>query len=140
MMPLRVALSVLLLGLCLQPVLAGEKILKLRQYTFQCGGTQECSGWRHTFAYIDPTLRNADLPRDAYMEVYTTQEVDARIDAALARRADAPASEDERRQLRDDIAAEVVTQLVRLMAEHETQTRAWLRELVREEIRAAGTR
>jgi hypothetical protein len=34
----------------------------------------------------------------------------------------------------------VVTQLVRLMAEHETQTRAWLRELVREEIRAAGTR
>jgi hypothetical protein len=141
MMSLRAVLSVLLIALPMQSALAGEKLLKLRQYTFQCG-TQECSGWRHSFAFIDPAARNAELPRDAYVEVYTTQEVDALIDAALARRPDAAlsGSDDERRKLRDDIAAEVVTQLTRLMAEQEAQTRAWLRELVREEMKAGANR
>jgi hypothetical protein len=139
MMPSRAALSVLMLGLLVQPALAGEKLLKLRQYTFQCGPAQECSGWRHSFAFIDPAARNAELPRDAYVDVYTAQEVDARIEDALARRdVAASGSEDERRKLRDDIAAEVVAQLARLMAEHESQTRAWLRELVREEMKAGS--
>ena len=40
----------------------------------------------------------------------------------------------------DDIAAEVVTQLSRLMAAQEEQTRAWLRELVREEMKAGAAR
>ncbi|HEX2112783.1 MAG TPA: hypothetical protein VHM01_00110 [Alphaproteobacteria bacterium] len=141
MMPLRAVLPFLLLALQTQFAFAGEKLLKLRQYTFQCGA-QECVGWRHSFAFVDPAARNAELPRDAYVEVYTTQEVDALIDAALARRPDAAltGSDDERRKLRDDIAAEVVTQLTRLMAEQEAQTRAWLRELVREEMKAVGTR
>jgi hypothetical protein len=139
-MPLRAVLSVLALVSFLHPAFAGERLLKLRQYTFQCA-TQECVGWRHSFAYIDPAARNAELPREAYVEVYTTGEVDARIDAALARRPESPvASEDERRRLRDDIAAEVVAQLSRLMAEQEAQTRAWLRELVREEMRAGAQR
>ena len=136
---LRAVLAVPLVAFLLQPASAGEKLLKLRQYTFQCG-TQECVGWRHSFAFIDPAARNAELPRDAYVEVYSAQEVDALIEAALARRGDAavPADEDERRKLRDDIAAEVVRQLTRLMAEQEAQTRAWLRELVREEMKSGA--
>jgi hypothetical protein len=139
MMPFRAVLSALVLAAFVQPAVAGEKLLKLRQYTFQCGA-QECGGWRHSFGFIDPALRNAELPRDAYVEVYTTHEVDALVEAALARRPDAalPADDDDRRKLRDDIAAEVVTQLTRLMAEQEAQTRAWLRELVREEMRAGS--
>jgi hypothetical protein len=137
MMPLRTVISALLLVLLLQPAQASERLLKLRAYTFQCG-TQECPGWRHSFAFIDPALRNAELPRDAYVDVYTTKEVDALIEQAMARRADAAlGSDEERRKLRDDIAAEVVGQLTRLMAEQEAQTRAWLRELVREEMKAA---
>jgi hypothetical protein len=137
MMPVRAVISALLLALLLQPAHASERLLKLRAYTFQCG-TQECPGWRHSFGFIDPALRNAELPRDAYVDVYTTTEVDALIEQAMARRADtALGSDEDRRKLRDDVAAEVVGQLTRLMAEQEAQTRAWLRELVREEMKAA---
>ena len=142
-MPLRAVLTVVSLLLLVQPALASERLLKLRQYTFQCGGTQECTGWRHSFGYIDPAARNAELPHEAYVDVYTTQEVDGLVEAALARRPDAVgslANDDERRTLRDDIAAEVVTQLTRMMAEHEAQTRAWLEEFVRQELKAAGSR
>ena len=136
---LRAIPSALALALLMQPAQASEKLLKLRAYTFQCG-TQECSGWRHSFGYIDPAARNAELPREAYVEVYTTKEVDALIEQALARRPEAPGNEEERRKLRDDIAAEVVTQLSKLMAAQEEQTRAWLRELVREEMKAGPAR
>ena len=137
MVPLRVVLSALLFVLAFQSADASERLLKLRAYTFQCGA-QECAGWRHSFGFIDPAARNAELPHDAYVEVYTTQEVDTLIDQALARRPGAAAANDEDlRKLRDDIAAEVVGQLTRLMAEQEAQTRAWLRELVREEMKAA---
>lgn len=127
---------------------ATERLLKLRQYTFGCGAPgqaaqagQECVGWRHTFAFLDPAARNADLPRDTYSEVYTAREVDELVEQAMAKRADtaaAPLSDEDRRRFRDEIAAEVVAQMARMMAEHETQTRAWLRELVREEMRAAA--
>jgi len=137
MVPLRVVLSALLFVLAFQSADASERLLKLRAYTFQCGA-QECAGWRHSFGFIDPAARNAELPHDAYVEVYTTQEVDTLIDQALARRPGAAAANDEDlRKLRDDIAAEVVGQLTRLMAEQEAQTRAWLRELVRDEMKAA---
>ena len=139
MTPLRAVLSALVLALLTQPAIASEKLLKLRAYTFQCG-TQECSGWRHSFGYIDPAARNAELPREAYVEVYTTKEVDTLVEQALARRPETPGNEEERRKLRDDIAAEVVTQLGKLMAVQEEQTRAWLRELVREEIKAGAAR
>jgi len=141
-MPLRAAMTVLVLILLVQPSLASERLLKLRQYTFSCG-PQDCTGWRHSFGFIDPAARNAELPRDAYVDVYTTQEVDALVEAALARRADAimsGASDDERRKLRDDIAAEVLAQFTRLMAEHEAQTRAWLQDFVRQELKAGGSR
>ena len=142
---------------------ATERLLKLRQYTFGCGAPgqasqagQECVGWRHSFAYLDPAARNAELPRDTYSEVYTAREIDELIDLregeiksglaglieqAIARRPDGAAaqlSDEDRRRFRDEIAAEVVAQMARMMAEHETQTRAWLRELVREEMRAAA--
>lgn len=133
---LRAVLSIVGVVLLSQSASASERLLKMRAYTFQCGA-QECGGWRHSFAFIDPALRNAELPHEAYAEVYTTREVDARIDQALARRAEMPDSEDARRRLRDDIAAEVVGQLARLMAEQEAQMRAWLRELVREEVKAS---
>jgi hypothetical protein len=142
MMPLRAVLSALVLVLVTQQATASERLLKLRQYTFQCG-TQECTGWRHSFGFIDPAARDAALPREAYVEVYTTQEVDALVDEALKRRPEAIASaigDEERRKLRDEIAAEVLAQFTRLMAEQEAQTRAWLRELVREEMRAGGSR
>ena len=139
-MLLRAALTIVTLIALLQPALASERLLKLRQYTFQCG-TQECTGWRHSFGYIDPAARNAELPRDAYVDVYTTQEVDALVDTALARRgATSALSEDERSKLRDDIAAEVLAQFSRMMAEQEAQTRAWLQDLVRQELKAAGSR
>ncbi len=159
-MLLRAALSVLVLaGLAVQPAAGTERLLKLRQYTFNCGSGpgQECIGWRHSFAYLDPTVKDLDMPRDTYIHVYTTQEVEElidlrqaelktemsqAIDEAMARRADekvVPALSDEDRQrLRDDIAADVVTQLGRLMAEQEAQTRAWLQALIREELKAAG--
>ena len=136
-MLIRAATTVVALFALLQPALATERLLKLRQYTFQCSGTQECTGWRHSFGFIDPAARNVDLPRDAYVDVYTTQEVDA----ALARRDAASAlSDEERAKLRDDIAAEVLAQFSRMMAEQEAQTRAWLQELVRQELKAAGLR
>ena len=136
-MLISAATTVVALFALLQPALATERLLKLRQYTFQCGGTQECTGWRHSFGFIDPAARNVDLPRDAYVDVYTTQEVDA----ALARRDAASAlSDEERAKLRDDIAAEVLAQFSRMMAEQEAQTRAWLQELVRQELKAAGLR
>jgi hypothetical protein len=140
-MLLRAALTIVTLIALLQPALASERLLKLRQYTFQCSGTQECAGWRHSFGFIDPAARNAELPRDAYVDVYTTQEVDALVDTALARRgATSALSEDERSKLRDDIAAEVLAQFSRMMAEQEAQTRAWLQDLVRQELKAAGSR
>ena len=136
-MLIRAATTVVALFALLQPALATERLLKLRQYTFQCSGTQECTGWRHSFGFIDPAARNVDLPRDAYVDVYTTQEVDA----ALSRRDAASAlSDEERAKLRDDIAAEVLAQFSRMMAEQEAQTRAWLQELVRQELKAAGLR
>ena len=136
-MLIRAATTVVALFALLQPALATERLLKLRQYTFQCSGTQECTGWRHSFGFIDPAARNVDLPRDAYVDVYTTQEVDA----ALARRDAASAlSDEERAKLRDDIAAEVLAQFSRMMAEQEAQTRAWLQELVRQELQPAGLR
>ena len=154
-MSLRAAFAIAVLAsMGLQPAMATERLLKLRQYTFGCGTGQECVGWRHSFAFIDPALRGADLPREAYSDVYTSREVDelidlrereikdevaGLIDAALARRQPAAAqSESDRRQFRDEIAAAVVGQMARMMAEHEQQTRAWLRELVREEMRAAA--
>jgi hypothetical protein len=139
MTTLRAVLPAVALVLLVQPALAGEKLLKLRAYAFQCG-TQECGGWRHSFAFIDPAARNAELPRDAYVEVYTTKEVDALIEQALERRPEVAGSDEERRKLRDDIAAEVVTQLSKMMAAQEEQTRAWLRELVREEMKAGAAR
>jgi hypothetical protein len=160
-MIVRAGLAIaVLLSVGLQQAAASERLLKLRQYTFGCGtgSAQECVGWRHTFAYIDPAARNAELPRDAYFEVYTAREVDELIDVrerdikgevsemvdqAMAKRAAGSAamlSDDERRRLRDEIATEVVAQMARMMAEHESQTRAWLRELVREEMRAAPPR
>jgi hypothetical protein len=140
-MLIRVAMTIAMLVLLLQPALASERLLKLRQYTFQCG-TQECTGWRHSFGFIDPAARNAELPRDAYVDVYTAPEVDALVDAALARRPDATSSmsEEERGKLRDDIATEVLSQFSRMMAEQEAQTRAWLQDLVRQELKAAGSR
>ena len=140
-MLIRVAMTVAMLVLLLQPALASERLLKLRQYTFQCG-TQECTGWRHSFGYIDPAARNAELPRDAYVDVYTAPEVDALVDAALERRPGATSalSDEERGKLRDDIAAEVLVQFSRMMAEQEAQTRAWLQDLVRQELQAAGSR
>jgi hypothetical protein len=147
-----------LVSIGLQQAAASERLLKLRQYTFNCGTGQECVGWRHSFAYLDPAARNAELPRDAYAEVYTAREVDElidlrereiktelgeMIDAAMAKRADgaaAPLNDADRRRIRDDVAAEVVAQLTRLMAEQESQTRAWLRELVREEMKAPPPR
>lgn len=158
-MLLRAALSVLVLaGLAVQPAAATERLLKLRQYTFNCGTGpgQECVGWRHSFAYIDPAAKNVDLPRDAYADVYTTREVEELIDLrqaelktemsqvideAMAKRTEERAvslSDADRQRLRDDIAADVVTQLGRLMAEQEAQTRAWLQNLIREELKAAG--
>jgi hypothetical protein len=141
-MLLRAAMTIVTLIAMLQPALATERLLKLRQYTFQCSGTQECTGWRHSFGFIDPAARNAELPRDAYVDVYTTQEVDALVDTALARRTDGTSalSEQERSKLRDDIAAEVLAQFSRMMAEQEAQTRAWLQDLVRQELKAAGSR
>lgn len=145
-----------LISIGLQQAGASERLLKLRQYTFGCGSGQECVGWRHTFAYIDPAARNAELPRDTYFEVYTAREVDELIDLrereiktelsemvdqAMEKRpggAAAALSDDERRRFRDEVATEVVAQMARMMAEHESQTRAWLRELVREEMRAAA--
>jgi hypothetical protein len=140
-MLIRVAMTIAMLILLLQPALASERLLKLRQYTFQCG-TQECTGWRHSFGFIDPAARNAELPRDAYVDVYTAPEVDALVDTALARRPGATSalSDEERRKLRDDIAAEVLAQFSRMMAEQEAQTRAWLQDLVRQELKAAGSR
>jgi hypothetical protein len=149
-MLVRAAFAIaILVSAGLQQAAASERLLKLRQYTFSCGPQgqpaqpgQECVGWRHTFAYLDPSARNAELPRDTYVDVYSTREVDGLIEQAMARRADgaaaAPLDEDERRRFRDEIAAEVVAQMARMMAEHEMQTRAWLRELVREEMRAAA--
>lgn len=158
-MLLRAALSVLVLaGLAVQPAAATERLLKLRQYTFNCGTGpgQECVGWRHSFAYLDPAAKTLDLPRDTYVDVYTTREVEElidlrqaelktemsqAIDEAMAKRAEERAvslSEADRQRLRDDIAADVVTQLGRLMAEQEAQTRAWLQNLIREELKAAG--
>jgi hypothetical protein len=149
-MVVRVAFAIaILVSAGLQQVAASERLLKLRQYTFNCGQPgqpgqpgQECVGWRHTFAYLDPAARNAELPRDTYVDVYSAREVDELIEQAMARRADgavaAPLDDDERRRFRDEIAAEVVAQMARMMAEHEMQTRAWLRELVREEMRAAA--
>jgi hypothetical protein len=136
---LRATLSLFALLLLSQSAGAGERLLKMRSYVFPCDG-QECIGWRHSFGFIDPAARNAELPRDAYVEVYTTTEVEALVERALARRGDAPESDEERRKLRDDIAAEVVGQLTRLMAEQETQMRAWLRELVREEMKSGAAR
>jgi hypothetical protein len=136
---LRAVLSLFALVLLSQSAGAGERVLKMRSYVFPCDG-QECIGWRHSFGFIDPAARNAELPRDAYVEVYTTQEVDALVERALARRAGVPDGEEERRRLRDDIAAEVVGQLTRLMAEQEAQMRAWLRELVREEMKSGDPR
>jgi hypothetical protein len=158
-MLLRAALSVLVLaGLAAQPAAATERLLKLRQYTFNCGTGpgQECVGWRHSFAYLDPAAKTLDLPRDTYVDVYTTREVEELIDLrqaelktemsqvideAMAKRAEERGlslSEADRQRLRDDIAADVVTQLGRLMAEQEAQTRAWLQNLIREELKAAG--
>ena len=158
-MLLRAALSVLVLaGLAVQPAAATERLLKLRQYTFNCGTGpgQECVGWRHSFAYLDPAAKTLDLPRDTYVDVYTTREVEElidlrqaelktemsqAIDEAMAKRAEERGlslSEADRQRLRDDIAADVVTQLGRLMAEQEAQTRAWLQNLIREELKAAG--
>ena len=156
-MLVRAAFAIaVLVSVGLQQAAASERLLKLRQYTFGCGAGQECVGWRHTFAYIDPAARTAELPRDAYFEVYTAREIDelidlrqgevkaelaAMIDQAMAKRSDGAAaslSDDDRRRFRDEIAAEVVAQMARMMAEHESQTRAWLRELVREELRAAA--
>lgn len=134
------------------PGIAAEKLLKLRPYTFNCGAAgQECSGWRHSFAFIDPLLRGAELPRDAYIEVYSAAEIDARLEkiesevvkilddafARAGRTADAMGP-DELRRLRDDVAADVVVQLGRIMAEREAQTREWLRHQLKEELRAAG--
>jgi hypothetical protein len=155
-MLLRAAFAIaVLVSVGLQQAGASERLLKLRQYTFGCGTAgQECVGWRHSFAYLDPAARNAELPRDTYVEVYTAREVDELIDLrqreikseladivdqAMTNRPEAAALSDaDRRQLRDEIATEVVAQLARMMAEHESQTRAWLRELVREEMRAAA--
>lgn len=150
----RIALSVLFLFLAgLQSTGASERLLKMRQYTFNCGGGQECAGWRHTFAYLDPAARDAELPRDTYVELYTTREVDELIDlrhneirselpaiveSAMAKRPEAALSAEERIRLRDDIAAEVVAQFAKLMAQQEAQTRAWLQDLVREEMKAVG--
>lgn len=136
---LRAVLSLFAVVLLSQSAGASEPLLKMRSYVFPCDG-QECIGWRHSFGFIDPAARNAELPRDAYVEVYTTQEVDELVDQALARRAGAPESDEERRKLRDDVAAEVVGQLTRLMAEQEAQMRAWLRELVREEMKSGAAR
>jgi hypothetical protein len=156
-MLLRAAFAIAVLAsIGLQQAAASERLLKLRQYTFGCGTAQECVGWRHSFAYIDPAARNAELPRDAYVEVYTTREVEelidlrereiraelsGLIDEAMAKRpgvAAAVPTDADRRQFRDEIATEIVAQMARMMAEHESQTRAWLRELVREEMRAAA--
>jgi hypothetical protein len=63
------------------------------------------------------------------------------IDDAMDKHANARVvslNADDRQRLRDDIAADVVTQLGRLMAEQESQTRAWLQNLIREELKAAG--
>lgn len=148
--------AVILVGLAQAQAFATEKLLKLRQYTFNCANGQECVGWRHSFAYIDPAARDADLPRDAYVDLYTVPEIDGlvasqrealkaelagMIDTAIAKRAGGTSSslsEDDRRQLRDDIAAEVVTRLSRMMTEREAQTRAWLRDQISQELRAAG--
>lgn len=154
-MLVRAALSALFVALIgLNQAAATERLLKLRQYTFACGTGQECIGWRHTFAYLDPAARNADLPRDTYVDVYTSREVEelidlrqgemkdqiaTMIDRALARQPEGSGalSADDRRRLRDDVAAEVLDQFARLMAQQEAQTRAWLQELVRDEIKAA---
>lgn len=150
----RIALSALFLIVAgLQSTGATERVLKMRQYTFNCGAGQECAGWRHSFAYLDPAARDAELPRDTVFEVYTSREVDELIDlrhdeirsevpalveSAIAKRPEAALSAEERDRLRDDIAAEVVAQFAKLMAQQEAQTRAWLQDLVRQEMKAAG--
>lgn len=150
---------VVLIVFAQHPAGATEKLLKLRQYTFGCGNGQECVGWRHSFAFIDPAARDAELPRDAYVDLYTLPEIDGlfakqrealkaelpgMIDDALAKRAGGAApsalSEADRTRLRDDVAAEVVTQLSRMMAEREAQTRAWLQDQIRQELQAAGVK
>ena len=130
---------------------ATERLLKMRTYNFACGSNQECSGWRHSFAYLDPAAKNAELPRDTFVEIYTSHEVDDKladlktevsrlVDEAISRAGGSTASAPEERNLREEIAADVVARLGRIMAEREAQMREWLRQEIRDELNAAKSR
>lgn len=134
----------------IDPATATERLLKMRTYSFACGTGQECSGWRHSFAFLDPAAKNAELPRETYVDIYTAGEIDDKvadlktelsrlIDDALLR-ASATVSTPDERALRDEIAADVVERLGRIMAEREAQMREWLRQEIKDELRAAGVK
>lgn len=128
---------------------ATERLLKMRTYNFACGTNQECSGWRHSFAYLDPAAKNAELPRETFVDIYTSHEVDDRladvktevsrlVDEAISRAGGPMSSAPDDRNLREEIAADVVARLGRIMAEREAQMREWLRQEIRDELKAAG--